>query len=175
MYNSTIKHHGSELRKLVYPWHPWAVREIWICETVIRNSRTIYRCVIDHNSNVRAIEIQQWMFDRAACCRIRSVPSPSVTVEALRELKSSLTATLRGFGEGVVEAQHCSLSLEGGADASRSEVTTGDTTQTISAGDSKPQLATVAARNPATDGALAGAAPLRTRGQRVKAGGRCRR
>jgi hypothetical protein len=36
-------------------------------------------------------------------------------------------------------------------------------------------MAAVAARNPATDGAFAGAAPLRACGQRVKAGGRRRR
>ena len=164
--------HGSELRKLVYPWHPWAGRDIWICATQIRNDRTIFHCVVDPNSDVPAIEVPQWMFDRAACCRMQSAPSPSVNVEALRELKNSLTAALRGVGQGVVEAQHCSLSVEGGADARRSEVTTGDTTQTISASDAKPPMAAIAARNPATDGAFAGAAPLRACGQRGKAGRR---
>jgi hypothetical protein len=167
--------HGSELRKLVYPWHPWAGREIWIGETLSRNGGTILRCVVDHSSNAPAIEIPQWMFETAVCWQMRLEASPWVNVEALRELKGSLAFRLRGLGEAVIEAQHCPLSLEGGADESRGEVATGDATQTVSAGDSNSELAAVAARNPAIDGTFTGATPMPARRQRLKADGGSRR
>jgi hypothetical protein len=106
------------------------------------------------------------MFETAVCWQMRLAASPWVNVEALRGLKGSLA---------VIKAQHCSLSFEGGADESRGEVATGDTTQTVSAGDSNAELAAIAARNPPIDSALTGATPLRARGQSLKAVGRIQR
>ena len=71
--------------------------------------------------------IPMWMLETAACCQMRAASSPCVSLEALVELSQLLAAAPRRSGAAeVIEAQHRSSSLTGGADATRSEPAAGD-------------------------------------------------
>lgn len=74
----------------------------------------VFRCLLDTESK-RAIEIPQWMFDAAACCRMMEVRAPHVTCAALRELVGLLAGAEGGPASPVVEAEHLIPESPGGA------------------------------------------------------------
>lgn len=55
------------------------------------------------------------MFEAAACCRTALVAAPSVSVEALRELRVLLSAIAVTAESGVLKAEHLSPPDPGGA------------------------------------------------------------
>ena len=82
--------HSIELREARYPWHPWHARTVAVHEAPIRNGRAVCRCGVDENPGGRLLEIQQWMFDSVACCRMRMPKVPTVSCGALLDLKALL-------------------------------------------------------------------------------------
>ena len=129
------------------------------------------------NREGRLLEIPQWMFDPATCCRMRLAAVPTVSCKALLDLKSLLQCALRPDSGVVLQAQHRCLLSPGGADAKVTEPTEGRSTQTVSSTPPEPGLAGVASRNQAENGEGVRATAARTlrksprRGQQ-KGGGR---
>jgi hypothetical protein len=115
--------HSTESREVLYPWHPWHRRHVWIREVRTSGGGIVFRCGLEQNRDAGSLEIPQWMFDRAACARIRTTDSPVASTEALSDLKALLAAAAGRRDVDVVEAQHPSLSRVGGADATLVEAT----------------------------------------------------
>ncbi len=107
--------HSIESREVCYTWHPWCGRVVAIHKTFIRNGLVVSHCSIEENSESRHLEIPEWMFDLTICRRMQVAAVPTVSCEALLELKSLLQCALPDT-DVVLQAQHCSLS-PGGADA----------------------------------------------------------
>ena len=106
-----------------------------------RNGRALFCCSTEESLEGRFLEIPQWMFDPAICCRMQLAAVPTVSCEALLDLKAVLQCALPADRDVVLQAQHpCLLSL-GGADAKVTEPTQGRPTQTISSMPSEPGLA----------------------------------
>ena len=65
------KTHVTETGKVLYPWHPWFGRVVYIHEFIERGGKRIRRCDLSEKQTARCMHIPAWMFDRAACLRIR--------------------------------------------------------------------------------------------------------
>ena len=154
--------HSTESREVRYPWHPWHDRVVTIHRSFTRNGRALFCCSVEESLEGRLLEIPQWMFDSAICCRIQLAAVSTVSCEALLDLKTVLQCALPPDREVVLQAQHrCLLSL-GGADAKITEPTEGGPTQTISFMPPEPGLAGVASRNQAESGEVVGTTAART-------------
>jgi hypothetical protein len=154
--------HSTESREVRYPWHPWHDRVVTIHRSFTRNGRALFFCSVEESLEGRLLEIPQWMFDPAICCRLQPAAVSTVSCEALRELKAVLQCALPPDREVVLQAQHpCLLSL-GGADAKITEPTEGRPTQTISSMPEEPDLAGVASGNQAENGEVVGTTAART-------------
>ena len=162
--------HSTEAREVLYPWHPWHRRAVWIVETITSNSRAVFRCVTEQAAPglaTRSLEIPQWMFDAAACRRVCLGESPSVSAWALQELRHLLLAARAPLPEVMLEAQHRSSSCEGGADASRCEITLAEPTQAVRSYDRSSGLGAHATRNSGANGTSACTPAPRTLGKRT--------
>lgn len=110
------KAHGTEVREVLYPWHPWFGQRVTVVETFRRSDHAISRCRLDADPSGRALELPQWMLDRAACSRLRLAQEPLVPPTVLRRLNDILKSTRGGTAAGVVQDQH-PLPPRGDADA----------------------------------------------------------
>ena len=108
--------HSIESREVCYTWHPWCGRIVAVHKTFARNGLVVSHCRIEENSEARYLEIPQWMFEPTICRRMQVAAVPTVSCEALRELKSLLQCALIPDTDVVLQAQHRCLS-PGGADA----------------------------------------------------------
>jgi hypothetical protein len=161
--------HSTEARELLYPWHPWHSRSVWIVETVSTESRAVFHCVTEQAAPGlarRSLAIPQWMFDAAVCQRVRMEATPSVNARALQELRHLLSASRAPARQVMLEAQHRSLSHEGGADASRCEVTPAEPTQAVPSDHHGSDLGRPASRDARANGTLARTPATRTLGER---------
>jgi hypothetical protein len=91
-------------------------------EVLVKQGQSLCRCGLEEERNRRAIEIPTWMFEPAACCRLRVMVVPTVGCDALLELKALRTVPCSDPGV-VLQAQHRSLLAAGGADATVPEPT----------------------------------------------------
>ena len=82
--------HGIEDREVLYSWHPWAGRSVFIKEVVERKSGGVFRCVCREQSLDVVLELPSWMFDRATCAMARVLANPRVDLTALRALRGLL-------------------------------------------------------------------------------------
>jgi hypothetical protein len=90
---------------------------VTIHRSFTRNGRALFFCSVEESLEGRLLEIPQWMFDPAICCRMQLAAVSTVSCEALLDLKTVLQCALPPDGEVVLQAQHlCLLSL-GGAGA----------------------------------------------------------
>jgi hypothetical protein len=98
----------SETVEVLYPWHPWFGRVVYIHDVIERGSERIFRCNLSEKQTARCMDIPAWMFDRAACLRIRRADTPQVEVTALIGLKALLAEVVnRTFAATrVVGAMH---------------------------------------------------------------------
>ena len=167
--------HSTELRELRYPWHPWFGRAVTIYEVLVKQGHSVSRCGLEEERHRLSLEVPTWMFEPAACGRLRVMAVPAVNCDALRALQTLLRTTARSDPGDVLEAQHRSLPVAGGADAPVREPTETLVTLVVSS----PRLASVvsdaAFRDPREDDPVAGAAAARARRRRrrrrVDAGG----
>src|SRR6266446_2179571 len=60
--------HITETREVLYRWHCWYGRSVYIFCAVTRVGQSVYRCALEHGDISRLLEIPQWMFDAATCC-----------------------------------------------------------------------------------------------------------
>ena len=154
--------HSNESREVRYPWHPWHDRVVTIHRSFTRNGRALFFCSVEESLEGRLLEIPQWMFDPAICCRMQPAAVSTVSCEALRDLKTVLQCALPPDREVVLQAQHPCLLSPGGADAKITEPTEGRPTQTISSMPPEPGLAGVASGNQAENGEVVGTTAART-------------
>ena len=142
--------HVTESRIVQYRWHPWHGRAVFIVGAFAKAGHAVYRCVLERTDESRALEIPQWMFDAAVCCRIALAPAPSVTCEALRELRRLIDSACRAATHaGVLQAEHLSTADPGGAYATRES----------SAIDRSVGVVSSAGNDATVDGLAAGGAP----------------
>jgi hypothetical protein len=161
--------HSTEEREVLYPWHPWHSRSAYIVEAVNTESRAVFHCVTEQavpGLARRSLQIPQWMFDAAVCHRVRMETTPSVNARALQELRHLLSASRAPAPEVMLEAQHRSWSHEGGADASRCEVTPAEPTQAVPSDHHGSDLGAPAARDARANGTLARTPATRALGER---------
>lgn len=109
--------HSTESREVLYPWHPWFGRSVWIHLTRLNHGRMVAHCGLDPQHGHRGVEVPLWMFDAAVCCQMHRAAVPVVSIEALHELAALLVANSAPDGGGMLQAQHDSLLPKGGADA----------------------------------------------------------
>jgi hypothetical protein len=157
--------HITETRVVLYAWHPWHGRTVAVFNRAAKNEGEVLRCSLEAMEQARPIEVPQWMFDPAACCRMHLVTSPAVNCEALLELKRLLARATAGCNKAVLQAQHHSLANPGGADATHAEPAAGDSIQLVSSSSEDVAVVAVAIRSAAERSALVGAtaAPLSRR------------
>jgi hypothetical protein len=119
-YDASQQHntHRIEWREVRYAWHPWYGRAVAVHKRFARYDRVTFQCSIEADPEARLLEIPEWMLDPAICLRMRRlVAVPTVSCEALLDLKSLLQcAPVPNIGV-VLQAQHRSLLSPGGADA----------------------------------------------------------
>ena len=160
--------HITEPREVLYLWHPWYGRSVWIYQTLTKNGAAICHCGLSQTRDSRALEVPQWMFDSAACSRTQIAPSGAVSGAALLELKELLSRVRPGKSAVVLDAEHRSLLYAGGADAVCDELTTSGPTPAVSPTLQGPSLGGAAARDKTADGASFSATSARARQDRAK-------
>src|SRR5438128_10435496 len=109
--------HSTELRELRYPWHPWFGRAVTIYEVLVKQGHSVSRCGLEEERHRLSLEVPTWMFEPAACGRLRVMAVPAVNCDALSAVQTLLRTTARSDPGDVLEAQHRSLPVAGGADA----------------------------------------------------------
>jgi len=70
----------------LYPWHPWSGSRVGIHKAVERSGGVVFRCDLKASALDRWLEIPAWVFDRAACARIRLEVEPRTNLAALQQL-----------------------------------------------------------------------------------------
>src|ERR1700754_2903177 len=81
--------HGTEVRELLYPWHPWSGRLVHVHEALSKGTH-IFRCSLSGSSSDRLLEVPAWMFDRCVSGCWRSLPVPHVDLASLHALAKLL-------------------------------------------------------------------------------------
>ena len=80
----------TELLEVLYPWHPWFGRQVYIHTIVEREDARILGCAIDSQRTARCLNVAAWMFDRAVRVRMLRAETPRVALPALVRLKALL-------------------------------------------------------------------------------------
>ena len=116
--------HVTERRVVLYRWHPWYQQAVHIIGVSAKTVMPIYRCRAQESGS-RSLEVPQWMFDAATCCRVVLAVSPMVTCAALRSLRALMAAAEAPVTGTMIKAEHLIPEDSGGARAlqeqSRSE------------------------------------------------------
>jgi len=81
--------HGTEVRELLYPWHPWCGQLVHVHEALAKGT-DIFRCSLSGSSSDRLLEVPAWMFDRSVSGFWRSLPVPHVDLASLHALAKLL-------------------------------------------------------------------------------------
>ena len=87
--------HGTGFeRELLYPWHPWTGRQIFIHEVVEKKDAAVFRCTLSGPGSDRWLEVPAWMFDRVPSASWRITDAPHVDLAALGALATLLRGTV---------------------------------------------------------------------------------
>jgi hypothetical protein len=126
------KTHVTEFLEVLYPWHPWFGRAVYIHEIIARGGERFFRCELGERPTARCMYVPAWMFDRAACLRLRRADTPQVELAALICLKALLAeiANRECAVAAVVGARH-PLESRGDADATLQSSITNCSTQSV--------------------------------------------
>src|SRR4051794_9386969 len=148
--------HGTEVREVLYPWHPWFGREVHVHEVVKRGNMPVFWCSPTAERKGRCLAVPSWMFDRAACLHLHSAQAPQVDLAALDNLKTLLSDIIGRVPSAgsVIGAKHPSYQNRGDADATREPAAPNQTTQPVSS-----VLPRTRSDQPAQGGARHGGAP----------------
>jgi hypothetical protein len=147
--------HIGEPRDLYYPWHPWHDRKVRVHATLVKRGFAVARCSLEDVHPFRILEVPLWMFDAAACCKIRTAGSSVATVESLRELQAVLGSTQGSDLDLAIQAQHRYLLDTGGADVSVVEPSEIYSTGVVCSAASETELARTGSRDATESSALA--------------------
>jgi hypothetical protein len=145
---------------------------VFIHNAVDKNQQTTLRCSLEPIVNGRLIEIPHWMFDAASLCGVRRADTPTVSGEALLELKALLSSLGKQRDERVLQAQHPSLARTGETDAKVIKATTNGAIEAISPADHFTLLGHTAERDPPPDTPPAGSTSARARRESGRSRGR---
>jgi hypothetical protein len=86
--------HGTEIRELLYPWHPWFALWVAVHEAIDKADGVVFRCSLSGSDAGRWLEVPAWMFDRSACARARIATDAYADLAALTTLATLLRHTL---------------------------------------------------------------------------------
>jgi hypothetical protein len=88
--------HRTVCRNVLYRFHPWCGRDVFVHEVIEKAGGGAFRCTLDGSEVERWLEIPAWMFDRAACASdgFFSI-DPFVRLEALEALSALLDHVLK--------------------------------------------------------------------------------
>jgi hypothetical protein len=111
--------HNTESRKLLYPWHPWHGRSVWIHQAMVKNGIAIFFCSLEKTAAARLLEIPQWMFDATACYGMHLTPTPAICIETILDLKRLVAQPTSESHEANIRLRHRSAESAGGANAKR--------------------------------------------------------
>ena len=84
----------TEVRELLYLWHPWFGLGISIHEVIDKSDGVVFRCSLSGADTDRCLEVPAWMFDRSACARVRVTADALCDVAALTILAGLLLHAL---------------------------------------------------------------------------------
>src|SRR5271168_2012318 len=88
--------HGNSSQELVYRWHPWCDRRVWVREAIEKPGGLVFRCALSDSVADRGLEVPAWMFDRAACAkRAMLSDAPFARMAALSALADLLAGALK--------------------------------------------------------------------------------
>jgi hypothetical protein len=87
--------HSTESREVLYPWHAWHGRSVWIRQAMVKNGVAIFHCGLEQAAS-RLLQIPQWMFDRTTCRGMHLAPTPAISINAMLELKRLLVSATSG-------------------------------------------------------------------------------
>jgi len=83
--------HRTVCRNVLYRFHPWCGRDVFVHEVIEKAGGVAFRCTLDGSETERWLEIPAWMFDRAACSAdTHFSTNPFVSLEALDALSALL-------------------------------------------------------------------------------------
>lgn len=102
------KTHGTEVRELLYRWHPWSGQFVHVHETLAKGM-TIFHCSLSGASSDRLVEVPAWMFDRSVSGYWRSMPFPHVgfaTLHTLAKLLEEVGASSQCLVMGAALVSH---------------------------------------------------------------------
>ena len=86
--------HGTGFeRELLYPWHPWTGRRVFVHEVIDKNEAAVFRCSLSGRGSDRRLEVPAWMFDRVPSTSWRITVAPHVDLAALGALGTLLRDT----------------------------------------------------------------------------------
>ena len=86
--------HGTEIRELLYPWHPWFALWVAVHEAIDKSDGVVFRCGLTGSDAGRWLEVPAWMFDRSACAGTRIAPDAHADLAALTMLATLLRHAL---------------------------------------------------------------------------------
>jgi len=78
--------HVIDRREVLYRWHPWFGRSVYVHEVIDKPGAAVFRCNRTGSRLDRSLEVAVWMFDRTACAACRLVDTAHVGLDALRTL-----------------------------------------------------------------------------------------
>lgn len=82
---------------------------------MVRRGVAVFRCCADDRS--RTLEVPQWMFDAAVCCRAQLASRAIVACHALYDLRDLIQVTAQIPSTPVLQAEHLMSHATGGAHA----------------------------------------------------------
>jgi hypothetical protein len=154
--------HSTESREVLYPWHPWFGRVVWIYRARVSRGWMVAHCGLEPQHECRGLEVPLWMFDRAVCCQLRLAPRPVVDIGALHGLAVLLAADSQPDGSPMLQAQHDSVLPEGGADENPVEPVPENPAVVVSVEANNAAMGTTAVGGAPANDSVAGANAERT-------------
>jgi hypothetical protein len=149
--------HIRDLREILYCFHAWHGRAVWVHASLVRRGRAVAYCSLE-DENSRVLEVPLWMLDVAACSKTALSKLAFVSAESLRELKEILeSARLRAQLPATPETQHQYLQDAKGAEGGTADATETEPTSVIYSSPMQSALGRPVARHSTEDDAAAGA------------------
>ena len=90
--------HGTVLRELLYPLHPWFELQVAIHEALEKPDGLVFRCTVSGSDADRWLEVPAWMFERAACPdHVQLTATPFIDTTALSVLADLVRQVLKDW------------------------------------------------------------------------------
>ncbi len=88
--------HGTVLRELLYPLHPWFELQVAVYEALEKPDGLVFRCTVSGSDADRWLEVPAWMFERAACPdHVQLTATPFIDTTALSVLADLVRQVLK--------------------------------------------------------------------------------